>query len=116
MSCYTWLKLDFQNWTGNMQKSDLFAQKYRKQIENMHAQDVYEKIGRETKKYTLRYVNEGFDYLEIINMRFCQNPVECQPPQSHVQSSQWMSNISAFKNAMIYSNGFISMLNSGAIL
>ena len=54
-------------------------------------------LGQVTKKYTLRYDMEGLAYWEMINMRFCQNPVECQPVQLHVHSSEWMLNKSVVK-------------------
>ena len=82
----------------------------------MHARGVYEKVGQTTQKYTLRYDIEGLAYWKMVNMQFCQNPVECQPVQPHVQSSQWLLNISVVKHAIQYSNEFINMLNSGATL
>jgi len=43
----------FQNRTSNMQKYDIFDQKYRKQmvlqqLKTMHAQGIYENVGRVT--------------------------------------------------------------------
>ena len=64
----------------------------------MHAWGLYEKVGQVTKKSTLRYDMEGLAYSKMIDMQFCQNPVECQPVQPHVQSSQWMLNISVVKH------------------
>ena len=47
----------------------------------------------------------------MINMKLCQNPVECQPVKPHIQSSQRMLNISIVKLATC-----MIMLNLGATL
>ena len=64
-----------RKWTGNMQKSDIFAQKYRKKIKN-------NACTRHLWKNRLTYLEAhpligywGQCLLKKINMQLCQNPV-----------------------------------------
>ena len=86
----------FQNWTGNMQNFDIFAKNAGIELKTMHAWGIYEKVGQVTEKNTLKYDIEGLAYWKMINMQFCQNPVECQL----VENSQWMPNIFVLKLAI----------------
>ena len=88
----------FQNWTGNMQNSDIFAKKYRNQIENNACTRHLWKSRSSYLEVHPQIWYGRFRVLKLINMQFCQNPVECQPVQSHVQSSQWTLNISVLKH------------------